>query len=194
MSPGERGMASVARGDRVPGVYGADVTTEPVGLEAPATVPIDYPGTFRPVPEFTIDIPSDWLVGEFPGALFAIATPAREDGGYANVAVRHQRVSREVTVADVARAEWARVVAEAPDAQILTEALAPMQVKQFVVESTIPGSEGVPDTHRIDSYVDAQVFGVATTDMFHIMMTSRVADADEFDPIFAAMLASLRFG
>ena len=47
-----------------------------------------YPGPpVRPIPRFSIDIPTHWLMTEFPGALFAMAPAADAPGPWSNVVI-----------------------------------------------------------------------------------------------------------
>lgn len=163
-------------------------------IELPAAVTIDYPGTFRPIPPFAIDIPPLWVVGEFPGALFAFGTPPRDDGAYANVVVRHRRVTSGSTIGEIGEADWLALLEERPDAELIEEFFANLQVNHYVRRVEFPEREREGRTTRIDSFVHARIEGALTDDLFHLTWLAPTERYDaEFGPVFAEILASFRY-
>lgn len=170
----------------------SDTETQP-DFELPESVALEFPGNFRPVPAFTIDIPPLWVVGEFPGALFMLGTQARDDGAYGNVIVQHTRVAQDVTIVELAQSSWIEMLENAPEALLVEEFFADFHVKHYVRKAIIANEDPQLIVNRSDSYVQAREAGGRTDDIFHFSWITPNWCAEEFEAEFAKILASFRF-
>lgn len=160
--------------------------------ELPAHVPVSYPGVFRPVPPFTIDVPPLWVFGEFPGALFTFGPQPREDGAWVNVLVQHERISPDTNIVDIAQASWAELVENSPDVVLGEEYFLHMQQLHYLRQTEIPPTSTTPSILRFDTWVQHPV-AHATCDLFHFTWLVPTEDVVEFQDEMIRILGSFRF-
>ncbi len=157
-------------------------------------VRVTYPDPiFRPVPPFSIDVPADWVLTEFPDSLFVMGPTADPNGWWSNVVVRHERVLRTASLEVIAATTWQDLLAIHPDAKLIDQRLIHSTYLHYVREAeiTLEGQPG-PVT-RIDSFVFAPVSDLPTVDLFQIIWTNPAAAGDERKTLYLHMLRSLRF-
>jgi hypothetical protein len=169
-----------------------DIATDET-FELPASVTIEYPGSFRPVPGFAIEVPPLWIVGEFPGALFMLGTQARDDGGYGNVIVKHNRVSPDMTIVELATANFAELLENCPEVVLLEEMFVNLQVKHYVRRTIIPAENKADIVLRSDSFVQIREQGSRTDDILHFCWLCPYDFHEEFELEFGKILASFKF-
>jgi len=158
-----------------------------------ALITLGYPGpAFRPIPRFTIDVPSSWAVTEFPGAIF-IMGPAEDTEDWSNVMLTHQRVLRDTALEKVARDSWDNLVAENPDVDLKDERLVRFQAVHYVRELEFPPLGDAPPVSRLDSFVFGPVGDHATVDLFHFTWLNPAPLGRHFKPLYVKILSSFRF-
>lgn len=73
-------------------------------IENPATTTVHYPSDVVPAPpEFDIDLPNGWEIGQVPGVLLASGPTSWEGPFRPNVTVAHGLAPRDVDPLDLAR-------------------------------------------------------------------------------------------
>jgi hypothetical protein len=81
-----------------------------------ATIAV-HPSIMVPgIPSFLFDVPSGWVLDEAPSALCVVRKPQPEDGFWANILVRHDKVPRAVDFRRAATTTWNKLVAVYPSA------------------------------------------------------------------------------
>ncbi len=165
----------------------------PTTTEIPETVAVDFPGNFRPIPGFTMDVPSMWIVGECPGALYMLATAEREDDAWANVVVRHSRVSQDVTMIELAQTSWNELTRNCPEALYVEEFTVDAGANHYVRKVIIADEDPKLVVNRSDSFTQVRAPASRTDDIFHITWLTPNWCAEEFEPVFVRMLASFKF-
>ena len=165
-------------------------TVEPA---APELMELRFPGpAFRPVPSFTIGVPPEWVITEFPDALFAMGPHASAAGFWTNVIVRHERVLPNVALEELARATWENLEVDFPNAVITDERLVGMERLHYVREVELWGSEEEPVT-RIDSFVFGPVIDAPTVDLFQFTWLHPTAAGDTRKLLYIDILSSFHF-
>lgn len=155
-------------------------------------VEVKYPSkAFRPVPTLTMDVPPTWVTSEYPGALFAMGTPATSAEPWSNVIVRHHRVLPNTALEQVAILSWQDLKGESPDAVVQNEQMMLFEAYHYVrqVELTVAGVDE-PVT-RLDSYVFGPDVDHATVDLFHITWSHPTSAGDERIALYASILSTL---
>lgn len=154
-----------------------------------------YPGPpVRPIPRFSIDIPTHWLMTEFPGALFAMAPAADAPGPWSNVVIRHDRVLPTETLETLGAATRDLFLAEFPDADIIGEQIAQIGAHEFHLRNA---ELAHPNWHERVNRTDTLVFGPTqdqtTADIFHITWMCSAAATAEVSKLQLRVLETLRF-
>ncbi len=155
-----------------------------------------HPSNLIPgIPRFVFSVPEGWVVDEAPGALCAVRRPDDADGFWANAIIRHDSVPREVDFERAAKATWAKLKREVPDAHDVGERL--MRFGARVVYTR--GVEMVGPGGRRIAQLQALFFAPVTdtgkvVDFFQVVGTTI---ADENTPkdmdAFIEIIASFRF-
>jgi hypothetical protein len=168
--------------ERPPQLLGARVATHPSNL---------IPG----IPRFVFSVPEGWVVDAAPGALCAVRRPDDADGFWANAIIRHDSIPIEVDFERAAKATWAKLKREVPDAHDVGERL--MRFGSRVVYTR--GVEMIGPEGRRIAQLQALFFAPVTdggkvVDFFQIVGTTT---ADENTPndmdAFIEIIASFRF-
>lgn len=167
-------------------------TADSLLSELPAHVPVSYPGVFRPVPPFTIDVPPLWVFGEFPDALFTFGPQPREDGGWVNVLVRHERISPDTNIVDIAQASWDELTESSPDVILGEEYFLHMQQMHYIRQVEIPPTSNSASIMRFDTFVQHPT-PHATADLFHFTWIVPTEFLVEFQDEMIKILNSFRF-
>ncbi|NQV06563.1 hypothetical protein HQ535_08415 [bacterium] len=157
-------------------------------------VKVTYPDPlFRPIPIFTVEVPPEWVISEFPDALYVMGPAADAPGYWTNVIVRHERMARGTTLEAVAKVTWDNLKADFPDATIKDQRVVLFESLHHVreVELTIPDEDG-PVT-RVDSFVFGPVVDQPTVDLFQFTFLNPSAAGDEAQALHAKILESLHF-
>ena len=155
-------------------------------------VRVAYPAPiFRPVPPFSIDVPDDWVITEFPGALFVMGPTQPPDGNWSNVVIRHERVLPDADFKTLAKATWAELKVSYPDARLVQERLIHAEHLHYVREGAIV-MEGV-DVTRFDTMVFGPDTDHPTVDLFQMIWMHPAADGEARTELYMHMLRSFRF-
>lgn len=165
-----------------------DATTT-VDLSTEDFATLAYPGpSFRPIPNFTLDIPPGWVVNEFPDALCVIGTPADSTEPWSNVFIKHSRVLPATALEDVAIESWEDLKNAFPDAEVEEEHVIGFEQFAYVRESTLTllGEK----VTRVDAYFFGPAVQNATADLFHVVATHPVEAGDERTLVYMKMLRS----
>lgn len=149
----------------------------------------------RPVPTIGMAIPRDWNATEFPGALFALGTPADAGGAWANVIARHERTTIDMRLDQAARMSWMQLTAEVSDAVLVEERVLNLNEHPFYWREIRIGDEG---TDGAVTQFQVLFFGPIrakdrTLDLFSMDFVNPLGAEEEFGPAYLAMLKSLRF-
>lgn len=158
--------------------------------------PITYPGPLmRPVPTFSMDIPVDWVVTEFPNALFLISTLLEPDAGgpWSNVIVRHERVLPSVSLESYSAWTWQSLVADFPDAVIKESVHIQFACLHLLRDAEVHWPTDKDLAARIDSFVFGPDTEHPTRDLFQFTWLNPSAAGDERKLIYVDMLRSIRF-
>lgn len=165
-----------------------------IDIDTSGFVEIKFPGPLvRPVPTFTIDIPSTWVVSEYPGSLFAMGTPNTSPEPWSNVIVRHDRVLPNTSLEQVAILSWQDLKADSPTAKAINEQMILLELYHYAREAevTVKGVDG-PVT-RFDSFVFGPDIDHATVDLFHFVWTHPSAAGDDRTALYLHILSTLHF-
>ena len=171
-----------------------DDKTLTIEIDTSDFVEVKYPGPkVRPVPTFSIDIPPQWVVTDYPGSLFAMGTPATSSDPWSNVIVRHDRVLPNTSLEQVAILSWQDLKAESPDAVVKDEQMLLFELYHYAreVELSVPGVKEM--VTRFDSFVFGPDVDHVTVDLFHFTWTHPVAAGDERTALYLHILSTLHF-
>lgn len=167
---------------------------DPNAMGTVPMVKVTYPDPlFRPVPEFEIDVPHDWVLSEFPDSLFVMGPTAPPDGHWSNVVVRHVRVLPTATLQDIAKSTWAELKESYPDAEIQDQRLLHAQHLHYVREARFVIEESGELVTRFDTLTFGPVVDQPTVDLFHINWMHPTAAGDPRRDLYIHMLRSFRF-
>ena len=158
-------------------------------------ISVSYPDLrMRAIPAFSIDVPDDWVISEYPGALYAMGPVTDAPGPWCNVIVRHESVFAATTLEDIARSTWAEFAAVHPAATVTDQRL-------MRIGSTVHYSRVVQYTHhdggelveQNDTFTFGPAVGNNTVDLLHILWLTPAEHATAMTKVFIRMLASLSF-
>lgn len=157
-------------------------------------VRVTYPDPlFRPVPAFSIDVPHDWVLSEFPDALFVMGPTAPPDGHFSNVVVRHVRVLPTATLESIAKSSWLELLHSYPDATINDERILHLKHLHYVRECELTLEPGGEPVTRFDTLTFGPVVDHPTVDLFHITWMHPTAAGDPRRDLYVHMLNSFQF-
>jgi hypothetical protein len=156
-------------------------------------VRVRYPDPlFRPIPPFSMDVPPDWLISEFPDSLFVMGPEADESELWSNVLVRHSRVFPTTSFEHIGVSSWAELQAIYPDVEVTDQRMITGQVEHYVREVELD----YPDVGRV-TRVDSFAFGPATDqptrDLFQITWLNPQHWSTEIQHLYFKMLLSFQF-
>ena len=154
-------------------------------------VRVEYPNPlFRPIPSFHIDVPHDWILSEFPDALFVMGPTAPPDGHWSNVVVRHTRVLPTATLEGIAKSTWVEFKGNYPDATINEERMMHMKHLHYLRHCEFD-MDGEAVT-RFDTLTFGPTLGHPTVDLFHINWMNPTAAGQPRRDLYAHMLNSFQ--
>lgn len=164
-----------------------------IDIDTSKFVEIKFPGIVRPVPTFTLDVPADWVVSEYPGSLFAMGTANNTPGPWSNVIVKHDRVLPNTAMEQIAILSWQDLKEECPKAKAKNEQMILFEQYHYAREAevTVKGVDG-PVT-RFDSFVFGPDVDHPTVDLFHFIWTHPAAAGDERTALYLNILSTLHF-
>jgi hypothetical protein len=155
-----------------------------------------YPSkALRPIPSFMFAVPAGWVVDDAPDCLAVVHTPEQVDGFWVNATISHDRVAAAVDLETAAKATWARLSREAPNAKISME-----RVARFGDNVTyMRGIEiQAPQSGRDLAQLQALMLapsedGAKTKDFFQIICTCPPDVIAGMGPVFVALISSFQF-
>ena len=167
---------------------------------APTFLKLQYPGpAFRPIPRFSLAIPSSWVVTEFPNSLMAMGTSSGLDGSpvdqyWSNVIVQHERVLASTTLEELASSSWQDLHTEIPGF-VFKEQMTFVAggLTHFLREVEIPGPMPGAGVTRLNSFVFGPVQGHPTLDLFRFTWLHPSAAGQERKNLYGQILGSLEF-
>jgi hypothetical protein len=155
-----------------------------------------YPSAvMRPIPSFVFAVPRGWVVDDAPDALGVVRTPEEVDGFWPNLVLRHDKIARTLDLEKAAEATWAKVKAQAPDAEIDMQKL----VKFGDLPMYLRGcTMGAPQSGRQLAQLHALFLApvkskVRTMDLFQFIGTVPRDQSEKAAPIFIETISSFRF-
>lgn len=155
-----------------------------------------YPSpSLRAVPSFMFAVPAGWVVDEAPDAIAVVHTPEQVDGFWVNATVSHDRVAGAVDLDTAAKATWARISRETPDAKLSMERVARFGANVVYlrgVELKAPQS-GRPLAQLQALLLAPSADGAKTKDFFQIICTSPPDLMPGMGPVFVALISSFQF-
>jgi hypothetical protein len=140
-------------------------------------------------------VPRGWVLDEAPDALAVVRTPEEVDGFWVNAILSHDRVARSVDFEQAAKATWARLKQNSPDATTNLEKMARFGTNVVYLR----GAElKAPKSGRDLAQLQALFFAPAddegkTVDFFQIVATSPADLMERFAPAFLEIIGSFRF-
>lgn len=163
-----------------------------IDLSTEGFTPLAYPGSaFRPIPDFTLDIPPGWVVEEFPDALCVIGTPEGTDP-WSNVFIKHSRVLRTTALEEVALDSWLELKTAFPDAEVEEEHVIGFEQFHYVREATLTLLD--EKVTRVDAYFFGPDVEHLTVDLFHVVATHPVEAGNDRTLLYLKMLSSFHIG
>ncbi len=154
-----------------------------------------YPSaTLRPIPSFVFAAPAGWVIDEVPDALAVVRTPEQVADFWVNATLSHDRVGKAVDLEAAAKATWARIQRDSPDAKLSMERMA--RFGQNIVY--LRGLElNAPQSGRALAQLQALLFAppvetAKTADFFQIICTSPAEQMPAFGPVFVALISSFQ--
>lgn len=156
------------------------------------TTTIHIPRDIRPIPDFFIDIPSDWQVTEFPGYLLAASTRGDIDADdWFNLFINHDRIVIG-THDDVFSAQGVTLDLEGVDVE--AEKVSEVDGRWLVrITGYADPNSGLP-VKRIDaSAIAPNKAEFLTEDMITLSFVSPASLAANFEPIIESLVESFRF-
>lgn len=169
-----------------------DPESATVDLSTEGYTPLQHPGPpFRPVPNFTFDIPPGWIATDFADALCFVGTPDSLEGPWSNVFLQHERVLPTTALEEVAVESWDATLHDFPDATIVDERIYEFEQYQYVRECELTVID------ELVTRVDAYWFGPDTehlsVDLFRLVAMHPVEASPERTVEYLKMLRSFRF-
>ena len=171
-----------------------------VNDDTSGVVRLRYPSiACRPVPSFNLIIPANWVVSEFPNALFLMGSSNGKDGRavdefWSNVIVHHERVLPRVSFEELAPSTWETLRAEIPNVILKEEFTVEFNdIRHFIREVEIPGATPQDNLTRINSYMFGPIRDHPTLDLFHITWLHPTAAGEERKWLYMRILESLKF-
>jgi hypothetical protein len=157
---------------------------------------IVFPSTTVPgVPSFVFLGPEGWIVDEAPNALVVLRSPQEVEGFWLNAILTHDRVAASVGLDDAAKATWARVLGDTPNAKAEMERVARFGSNVVYlrgVELDAPQSgRKLAQIHAI--FLAPKVDGRKTADLFQFIITTPAEVMPQLSADFVEMIASFRF-
>ncbi|MDH3731268.1 MAG: hypothetical protein OES13_09125 [Acidimicrobiia bacterium] len=157
-------------------------------------VSLTYPGSaFRPMPRFAFDAPADWVLNEFPGALFIMGPVGGPDEPWSNVVVRHERILPDTSLEAIAKGSWEAFEADNPGAVVIDERLVSFAQVHYVREVDLAPVGDEEPTTRIDSFVFGPEVDYPTLDLFQFTWMHPTTAGPELKPVYVKILSSLNF-
>jgi hypothetical protein len=148
----------------------------------------------RPVPSFTIGIPSGWRIDEAPDALGVLRVPEMIDGFWVNLLITTERVDHRAKLGHVASVALEQLKRQHPEVVVKADRVAEIDGRVMsirVLELTAPDSgreltivQGLTAAPRAE--------GATTRDLFQLTGTCARADANRFGPVFVDTISSFR--
>ena len=135
------------------------------------------------------------MVDEAPDAIAVVHTPEQVEGFWVNATISHDRVAGVVDLEAAAKATWARISRESPDAKISMERVA--RFGDNVVY--LRGIEiQAPQSGRTLAQLQALLLapseeGAKTRDFFQIICTTPPDAMGGMGPVFVALISSFQF-
>jgi hypothetical protein len=168
------------------------------GVSAAATTArvIVYPSAAVPgVPSFVFSAPEGWVLDEAPDAICVVRSPEQVEDFWLNAVISHDRVARTVDLPQAAKATWARIVADAPDATVNMERIARFGDNVVYLRGV---QLAAPRSGRPLAQLHALLFAPladnrATSDLFQIIATSPADVMGRIGAGLVEMIASFRF-
>ena len=161
---------------------------------------LTYPSTAcRPVPSFTIVIPANWVVTEFPNALFVMGSSNGQDGSpvdefWSNVVVHHERVLPSTTLEELARSTWESMQADIPGVILKEEYTVEFEdLRHFIREVEVPCPSPEEGLTRMDSFMFGPTRDHPTFDLFRFTWLHPSAAGEERKALYRRVLRSLQF-
>lgn len=165
--------------------------------EDPATVElvkVTYPDPlFRPIPPFSIDVPPEWLVTEFPDALFLMAPADDAPGPWSNVIVRHERVFPGESFEGIAAATWKSLQSLYPEVTLRDERVLKGKQLFYVREVGISLPDRGGPVARFDAFLFGRVLDQPTVDLYQFTFLTPDETVDEMKLLYLRMLLSVDF-
>jgi hypothetical protein len=173
----------------------SDTATTPEIRPATARAVVYPSRTVRSVPSFVFLGPEGWIVDEAPDALIVVRAPQPVDGFWLNAILSHDRVAASVDLEAAAKATWARVLRDSPNAKAEFERVARFGdniVYLRGVELDAPQSgRKLGQIHAL--FMAPKEQGRKTADLFQFVITSPAELMPQLGPGFVEMIASFRF-
>lgn len=181
-------------------VEGQQEPTNTLDDDTTGFVRLDYPSNLcRPVPSLNLLMPDNWVVSEFPNALFVMGTSNGNDGSavekyWSNVIVRHDRVLPSLSLDQLAMSSWEDLQAEIPVVDLKEEFTVEYgDLVHFVREVEIAGGSRKENVTRLDSLTFGPVRDHPTLDLFSISWLHPTAAGDERKALYMQILESVQF-
>lgn len=162
-------------------------------MSAQTKTTLNFPHDFRPVPRFLLDVPEDWKVLEYPGALYTVAS-IDPDAPWVNIIVSHERI----VAGDIDRVFYERRQALADEHDDLDVELE----KQFVLEDDADlfymrqssyTSDGVKTRHFEVSALAPNTLGSPINDMITLTFLLPLDAVEQYQEMILETLQSFRF-
>ena len=152
---------------------------------------VHYPSAVLPAPpEFDLDLPADWEVGQVPGVLLA-AGPSTSEGPFrSNVTVSAGLVGRDVDPVEIARSYvtgFAEGTYEIIDLDHLDEDTAQLVVQVQIAEPAIAVLQSIVVIKVDNRPADSELVSVLT-----VTASSDVERGEIDGPILASIISSMR--
>jgi hypothetical protein len=138
--------------------------------------------------------PRCWVAfGDFPVALFTFGPQANnDDGSWLNVLVRHERISPDTNIVDIAKASWAEQQESAPDLVCSGEWFLHLTQNHYMRQIEIPKTSTSAALMRYDTFVQSPE-NHATNDLFHFTWLMPTEFLVQFRDEIFKILESFRF-
>ena len=162
---------------------------------APTDVVAVYPSaSLRPVPSFTIGVPTGWEIDDAPDTLGVLRIPEPVDGFWVNLVIASDRIDHRIKLAHAATIILERLQKQCDDVVVTHDRVAEFggrltSIRMLELTAPTTGRELV----QVQGLTVAErAEGAKTRDLFQLTGTCARADVDRFGPVFVQTIASFR--
>lgn len=154
---------------------------------------LNYPHDFRPPPQFLLDVPADWRVVEFPGALYAVSSVDPESP-WINVVVAHERiVAGDHDRVFIERGRQLGVDLTGFEVELEKEFSLKNDPKLFKMRQAAYSESGVRTRHFEVSTIAPNRLGLTVNDLFTITFLFPLDAVGHYQQFVLETLQSFRF-